>query len=306
MFILAAWALLCGGEPRAATQSDLQSLAERHNLVRTTDASTGREILRGTGVHLVLAPGLAIALWNGEIKALSRPVRIQDGRVVVPPEIDSLFAARAPARPISPAPVVRSRVSEQTPRRFKLVLDAGHGGAHTGGKGQDGLLEKDVNLDVALRLQRLLEDYGIDVVMTRTRDVHFDQDVDDDLQRRVHMANRADADFFLSIHSNWHPGTHARGFEVYVPRDVSRSREESLIMAQEIRNQFRRNLDTEDRGIKEAGFRVLRGTEAPAVLVELEFISNARGERELGSPSHRQKLAELLFQAVKRFVSRRS
>ena len=79
-------------------------------------------------------------------------------------------------------------------------------------------------------------------------------------------------------------------------------------MAQEIERQFRTNLDTEDRGIKQKDhgeLYVLGNTNAPAVLVELEFISNPKGERELGSASHREKLAELLFASIKNYLAKR-
>lgn len=297
--------LLLPGPEDGVAEGDLGALAERYGLLRSTDAATGREVLRGVGVHLVVAPGLSTVLWNGAQKVLSAPVRIAGGRVVVPSEIEACFSGIVPilrsARKKPPA----SKPVERAARSFTVVLDAGHGGLHTGGKGRHGILEKDVNLDVALRLRRLLEKYGVSVVMTRTEDVHLDEDVDEDLQRRVRISNGADPDLFLSIHSNWHPGAHARGFEVFVPRNVESSREECLDLARDIRNEFRGGLDTEDRGIKEAGFRVLKGTKAPAILVELEFVSNPQGERELGDPDHRQKLAELLFAAIRKQIARK-
>lgn len=285
-----------GGDPAGV---DLGELAERHALTRSTDWATGREVLRGSGAHLVLAPGLSTVLWNGAVRTLSEPVRLVRGRVVVPPDVERILAAT----PSPAAPNPRHR-AERAPRSFKIVLDPGHGGRHPGWRGEGGLLEKDVNLDVGLRLRDLLRSYGVDVVMTRTRDTHLAPTVNEDLEERLALANGARPDFFLSIHSNGHTGAHARGFEVFVARDLRGERRSSLDMAREIQMQFRRGLDTEDRGIKEAGFRVLKGTSCPAVLVELEFLSNPRGERELGDPAHRQKLAELLFAAIKRYIAR--
>ncbi len=298
-----AWYILLSGGP---VDTDLDALGSKYGLTRVTDAATGREVLRAPGLTLVVAPGLSMALWNGEPKALSRPCRIVGGRVVVPAEVESWFAGR-PARRPGREPVVAAPPShrERTPKNFRLVIDPGHGGVHTGGKGASGLMEKEVTLDVSLRLGKLLEEYGVDVVLTRTRDLHFDADVDDDLQKRIDIANRAKGDFFMSIHANWHPTASPRGFEVFVPRHLERSRLSSSTMAQEIESQFKRHLDTENRGIKEAGFRVLKGTVAPAVLVELEFLSNRRGEEELSDASHRQKLAGLLFAAIKSYIARR-
>ncbi|MBI2932671.1 MAG: N-acetylmuramoyl-L-alanine amidase [Planctomycetes bacterium] len=303
LWTTAAWLFMAADPP----DIDLETLAQRYGLTRVTDSATGREILRDRSVTLVLAPGLATVLWNGQARPLPRPVRIAAGRVVVPPEVEELLSGRTPRALPTPTPAIAKtapRSVGRTPRPFRIVVDAGHGGRHTGGKGRHGLLEKDVVLDVALRLRELLQSYGVDVVMTRTTDAHFDFEVDDDLARRVDIANRARPDFFLSIHANWVIGPQARGFEVYVPRHMERSRSGSLWMAREIESQFKDHLDTENRGVKEAGFRVLRGTRAPAVLVELEFISNLQGERELGDPAHRRKLAGLLFEAVKRYISR--
>ncbi len=305
-FAFAGLALLVGlGGTPAPAGLDLDALVGKYELTRSSDAATGRETLRGPGLVLVVAPGLSMAIVNGEPRPLSAPVTVAGGRVVLPAELVGIVARLAAPRaaaPPKPAPRLGAR---RLARPLKVVVDPGHGGVHTGGKSRDGrLLEKDVVLDVSLRLRTLLDEMGADVVMTRTTDAHFSEDVDDDLVRRVSIANRARADLFLSIHSNWHPGSDARGFEVFVSRHLEAGREGSRRLAEEIRSQFRANLDTEDRGIKEAGFKVIRMTDAPAVLVELEFISNPRGERDLADPVRRQQYAELLAEAVHRYAGR--
>jgi N-acetylmuramoyl-L-alanine amidase len=283
---------------------DLEELANRYGLSRVSDAATGREVLRGQGLVLVVAPGLSTALWNGEARALSREVRVANGRVVVPVDVERLFAGR-PVRPASPPAEATARPARESVPRFKVAIDAGHGGVHTGGKGRGGLLEKEVSLDVALRLAKLLQQHGVEVFLTRDTDTHFAEYVNDDLDMRAAAVNRARPDVFMSIHTNWHSRREARGWEVYVPQPLERSRGEGTReLAQLVASEFRK-LDTEDRGIKEAGFRVLRGTKVPAVLVELEFISNPRGERELGDTEHRQKLAGMLFEALRRYIAQR-
>lgn len=288
--------------PSAGFGGDPDALVAEYDLSRFPEAATGRETLRGPGITAVYAPGLSVALVNGERVVLASPVSLVRGRLLLPSDLtERIRRLASPRRREAPRPAARRLGAS-----FKIVLDPGHGGMHTGGKSRDGgLMEKDVVLDVCLRLRPLLEEMGAQVVMTRTADVHFAEDVDDDLMRRVAIANRERPDFFLSVHSNWVPGADARGFEVYVARHLEPGREGSRRMADEIRAQFRRHLDTEDRGIKEAGFKVIRLTDAPAALVELEFLSNARGARELGDPAHRQKLSELLAEAVRRYASRR-
>jgi N-acetylmuramoyl-L-alanine amidase len=227
---------------------------------------------------------------------------------------------------------------------FTVMIDPGHGGEHTGAKGRSGVVEKMVNLDVARRLQRQLEAAGVKVLLTHATDAHFSPEVRDDLQRRYEIGNRAVPDLFLSIHANWAEDSSARGFEVFVRRErasddtekradasriripaerlggipvsdpavermlhdlvIDRSAEGSLFVAREIERRFAAGLHTEDRGIKERDFQVVRWSQAPAVLVELEFLSNARGERELGAQEHRELLARLLAESIAAFRAR--
>ncbi len=293
-------ALLLVAEGGDAAGLEVEEVVRRYEVVRTTDAATGRETLKAPGCTIVFAPGLEAALVNGEVRKLSKPVELRDGRLVLPPELVSQIDTLALKRKAAKSPVAKAGK-----KGFKIVLDPGHGWMDTGGQAKSGLCEKEVVLDVSLRLRKLLENFGVDVVMTRSSDATQNIDKREDLSRRVEIANAAKADFFMSIHANWHPTPDPRGFEIWIPRD---NRGGSRRMADEIRKLFRARLDTEDRGIKQKEGRtdlyVLGNTNAPAVLVELEFISNPKGERELGSTTHRQKLAECLFDAVKAYIAR--
>ncbi|HTF58081.1 MAG TPA: N-acetylmuramoyl-L-alanine amidase, partial [Planctomycetota bacterium] len=208
------------------------------------------------------------------------------------------------AAPPAPETEAVARKGNPIGRPFKIVIDPGHGGIHTGCQARGGYYEKDVTLDVSRRLRRLLEAMGVEVVLTRDGDSQFSEDVDEDLMKRVRISDRARPDLFLSIHCNWARDPEAHGFEVYVSRDPKPDHGASRRLASEIRAAFRAGLDTEDRGIKEAGFKVIKHTEAPAVLVELDFISNAVVSRRFGDPDHRQHVAELLSDAIRRFAVR--
>lgn len=329
----------------------LAAVAKRHALRIVRDDATGVSVCEGKGLRVTASAGMAVILVNGRGFPLERPVLEEDGEMLVPGEAVKAIEARAPKDAPPPPAAAPSPISARPagpvrplPRPFTIVLDAGHGGMHTGGKGRSGLMEKTVNLDVALRLQRRLAAAGIRVVMTRTADVAFSEDRNEDLHRRFEICNRSYPDLFLSVHSNWSENSSARGFEIYVRRErtadrrekageavdypipaervggiplrdpaverilsdlvVDRSAEGSRLLAREIEERFRRSLSTENRGLKEQDFQVIRWSNCPAVLVELEFLSNPRGERELGSPSHREKLAELLTESVRSFRSR--
>jgi len=286
---------------------DLEKLHQKFDLTRTSEPATGRETLRGPGLTVSFAPGLRVALVNGDVMRLESPVEISGGRIRLPADLASLIERLAPPRK-SAADVEAAPKPARRPgsldRPFKIVLDAGHGGIHTGCHARGGYTEKDVTLDVSRRLRDLLDEMGAEVVMTRESDTHFSEDIDTDLMRRVAISDRARPDLFLSIHCNWTPNPDVRGFEVYVSRDGKADRGDSRRMAAEVRSAFRAGLDTEDRGIKEAGFKVVRHTDAPAVLVELDFISNPVSSRQFADPDHRQRVAELLAEAVRRFANR--
>ena len=284
--MIVALTLLClNGDPPGAMELD--DLVRRYDVVRTSEPATGRETIKAAGMTIILAPGLDIALVNGQARKLAQPVELRDGRIVVPAEIVASLDVVAVRRP-GARDVAKAKPSK---KNFKVVLDPGHGWMDTGGKGRNGLMEKDVTLDVSRRLQKLLEEYGIEVVTTRADARELEIGKREDLEKRVNVANAARADLFLSIHSNYHPTPDPRGFELWIPRVLS-GRAGSRTIAEEIQKQFRANLDTEDRGIKQKEGRT-------------EFISNAKGERELGSPAHRQKLAELLFASVKSYAAKR-
>ena len=187
-----------------------------------------------------------------------------------------------------------------------IAIDPGHGGMHTGGKGNNGLLEKDINLGVALNLRDLLQSLGAQVVMTRQTDRHFDAQVDDDLDARVHIVNTAHPDLFLSIHTNYVPTPGVRGFEVWVPRCTGARDRDSRALADLLRDQLGGVWGpNEDRGTKdEHNLRVLKGTHCPAALVELEFVSNPGVERMLGQPGKQHDLASAIAAAVRRWFGR--
>ena len=188
---------------------------------------------------------------------------------------------------------------------IRIVIDPGHGGVHTGGVGRTGLQEKRINLGVSMELKRLLETWGAKVFMTRVSDRHLSTDVNQDLNRRVDIANRARPDLFISVHTNWVDDPGPRGYEIFVPQTATGRRDRhSRELAQLIRGELGRFWNSPDRGTKDRNFRVLRGTRCPAVLVELEFVSNRYAERELGRTSVQLALALRIAEAARAWAIR--
>ncbi len=216
----------------------------------------------------------------------------------------------------------------------KIVIDAGHGGHDTGTIGPNGLLEKDLVLDVAKRLGRLLESrLGAEVIYTRQDDTFIP------LETRTAIANRERADLFISIHANSSRDSDARGVETYylnftsnpealevaarenavseksiyelqdlvkkiaLKEKIEESREfagdvqESLYGGLSLRNAGIRN-----RGIKKAPFIVLIGANMPSILAEISFVSNPFDERRLQTAEHRQRIAESLYRGVSKYA----
>lgn len=294
--------------------ADLEELAKRHEIQWSCEAATGRHILRCGSTTLVFAPGLQSALVNGSPVPLGMPVTVESGRIKLPPEL-ARYVESAPLRatvnmakgPVKPAPPpAKEDPKSRLLAGVRIAIDPGHGGMHTGGKGNGGLMEKDINLGVALNLQKILESWGARVVMTRTQDGHFDPQVDDDLDARVQIVNTAKPDLFLSIHTNYVANAGPRGFEVWVPRCSGQrnlqSRDLADLLRKELADVWGNN---QDRGTKDDhNLRVLKGTSCPAVLVELEFVSNPGVERQLGQPAKQRELAAAIAEAAHNWAMR--
>jgi N-acetylmuramoyl-L-alanine amidase len=223
----------------------------------------------------------------------------------------------------------------KTPLRI-VAIDPGHGGVDNGKVGVTGVLEKDVNLEVALMLRdRLAGDLGLEVVLTRDRDelIPFD--------RRVEIANTAGADIFISIHCNGWYSPSAGGVETlflapartedekrlareenasirfenpdldpaevddldFILWDVVQNKfiNESSGLAEIVQKELADALDIRNRGVKQGGLRVLKGLVMPAVLVELAFLSNPREEELLLRESFREQVVRGIVEAMRRY-----
>jgi len=217
----------------------------------------------------------------------------------------------------------------------KIVVDPGHGGHDTGTIGPNGLLEKDLVLDVSRRLGKLLEArLGAEVVFTR-RDDRFIP-----LETRTSIANQEQADLFVSVHANSSHDPDARGVETYYlnftsspealevaarenaasDKDIHELQdlvkkialkekiEESREFASDVQQSLHSGLagktsGVRDRGVKKAPFVVLIGANMPSILAEISFISNPGDEKRLKSPDYRQRIAESLYRGISRYVN---
>ncbi len=177
---------------------------------------------------------------------------------------------------------------------FLVVIDAGHGGYDPGAKYGNQVLEKEINLDIALRLNKLLKDSGVETVMTREKDVFVE------LRERANIANKLNADLFVSIHNNWIGIPSVSGTEtLYYPSSESINGLTGKVFAQLVQDELIRSLGTVNRKIvPRPNLVVLNSTKMPAVLAEIGFISNKSERKKLMSDSFRQNAAEGLHNAI--------
>ena len=220
-----------------------------------------------------------------------------------------------------------------------IVIDAGHGGQDAGAIGINGVKEKDINLAIALKLGKLIEENmkDVKVVYTRKTDKFID------LYKRGKIANENNGKLFISIHCNSTPQkpTDANGFEVYLlrpgrtreaisiaefensvikyeenPNRYEKLTDENFILvsmahssymkyserfAEDLHKEFSKHSSLSSRGVKQAGFYVLVGASMPSVLIESGFLSNIKDAKYLSTSSGQQKFAEFVFNGIKKY-----
>ncbi|WP_169726449.1 SH3 domain-containing protein [Desulfotruncus alcoholivorax] len=183
-----------------------------------------------------------------------------------------------------------------------IAIDPGHGGKEPGAKGPTGLLEKDVNLDIGLKLANILKEKGANVVLTRSDDSYVD------LYERTAIAQRNGAEVFLSIHCNANENHSVNGTSTYYRRDTGDlapgvNQADNRRLAGAIQSELLRSLERRSLGVLQANFVVLRTSPVPAALAEVAFISNNQEEQMLQQESTRQKIAEALANALNNYFS---
>ncbi|MDT8718034.1 N-acetylmuramoyl-L-alanine amidase [Clostridium sp. 19966] len=182
------------------------------------------------------------------------------------------------------------------------MIDPGHGGYDSGAVGFLGAKEKDITLQVALKLGKLLEAKNIKIIYTRTSDkVSWSSNEKLGLKARTEISNNANADYYVSIHCNYVDDKNVNGTETYYFNGSTHGK----ALADSIQKELIKSTELSDRGIKEADYYVLRHTAAPAILTELGFISNEREEKNLSDPAYQDKIASALCDGIMNDINKR-
>lgn len=175
---------------------------------------------------------------------------------------------------------------------MKIFIDPGHGGTNPGATGVNGVVESEVNLDVAFRLGRLLQQAGYSVRYSRTEDVNVS------LAERARMANEWRADYFVSIHCNYNVNPVYTGCETFFYREGTTAQR----LAISVNNALAEETGLFNIGTFAANFAVLRLTNMPAILVELALLSNPQDAAKLAEPGFRQECAQGIANGIEEFV----
>lgn len=294
-------------------------------------------------IAVVLPATLGAALWLGssvnadhqpasELQSvaalqLARATPLLPGIQAAPTPPLSIEALQTSAGTATPPSVLGLSVR-------RVVIDAGHGGGSPGTLSGDGLLEKDVALDIALKLRDRLQHDGFEVIMTR------EDDSDLTLSRRAELANESNGDIFVSIHLNALRNRERRGVETYYlgatseqylidmaaaeNRDSGYSvadlrtlldgiyagarHDESRRLAETVQSRLYSTLrstspDLDNRGVKTAPFVVLVATGMPAILAEVSCLSNENDTRLLRTDEYRQTIADALAEGIRQYAA---
>lgn len=277
---------------------------------------------------------------NGVISVEEKPVIFHKGAVCIPKDfLKTVFTKFIlPTAPLLSLDKARPELSKAAaPISYhkinRIILDAGHGGYDPGAIGRDGIKEKYITLDIVNKIKNILEENGINVTLTRRDDTFIP------LWRRADIANRADADLFVSIHANASRTRRLKGFEVYYLSeaidDNARARAASedgkinlekdsiyghtkeldavlwdLKLTEDRRssiglgNCILDEIDSHKRAIKSARFYVLKGSRMPSVLVEVGYITNKDECIKLGWREYRAEVAKRIAKGILEFKKR--
>ncbi|MCH7589468.1 N-acetylmuramoyl-L-alanine amidase [PVC group bacterium] len=313
-----------------------ETFAKNENLTYMFDSSTGLVRFESGDIMIRALVGFEDIIINGRLYSMDEAFGMSDGKVRVPSDFLALYRKitkkrkRKFRRDVSEKRVIVKKAVGLK----KIVLDPGHGDHNFGAVGRRGTKEKNVVLDIALHLKKLLKSQGKELVMTRNRDVFVK------LSERARIANKFQTDFFVSIHANASKNRGANGVEVYYlsqkTDDYSRAvtamenqsfdlkqeekegllasskgteqivkelkftefRKESIDMAASIQKELARVVKTKNRGVKSANFYVLRKVNSPSVLVEVGFLTNPGEERKLATKSYRKIVAQAIYRGI--------
>lgn len=186
-----------------------------------------------------------------------------------------------------------------TTEKAKIVIDSGHGGTDPGKIGINGTLEKDVNLKIAYKLKKLLEEQGITVVMTRETGEGLAESKTDDMKKRIEIINKEKPILCVSIHQNSYSDEMIKGAQVFYYTHSEKGEQAAELLQQELLK-----VDEDNTRQKKANdtYYILKKSEVPTVIIECGFLSNRKEAELLNSDEYQQKMAEAIASGIEKYL----
>jgi N-acetylmuramoyl-L-alanine amidase len=232
-----------------------------------------KQLRRRQAILLVIAVALIGMIWSKN--ELSSPS--VSAELTVPPNMN-----------------MNTAIQQETSERYKIVIDAGHGGKDPGADGASGKQERAYTLALSKKVFDLLQQEPLfEVYMTRTDDTFVD------LEDRIKLANDLDAEAFVSIHGNTYTDPDVNGTETYYYAD------DSIPFAQEVHEHLVEATGFKDRGVRKEGWKVLTQSNNLAILLEVGFLTNRSDEMNMLSDSHQDQTAKAIVNGIKAYFADR-
>ncbi|MBM7834755.1 SH3 domain-containing protein [Clostridium sardiniense] len=276
----------------AATEQEFLSAISKYNQ---------KEVIVENGISLRKGESLDLSKYPDWEMSNSNTVTINDKGVVTPKNSGTVYLTKKIGDKVHVFEIYVPKNSSSTysaPKsntvdrdHYKVFIDAGHGGHDNGAYG-NGVYEDELNLQIALRIQKKLEAKGIEVRMSRTSDVYLS------LEERSELANEYAPDVFVSNHINSFDQESANGIETYHHRDKTQYKP----LSDNIQNNAIKSTGAVNRGVKSANFAVLRETNMPSSLFEAGFISNKAESSKLKTDEYQEKLATSIADGIEKYL----
>lgn len=185
--------------------------------------------------------------------------------------------------------------------KYTIAIDAGHGGIDPGKVGINDKLEKDINLAIALKLEKLLKNQDIEVIMTRTEDVGLYEEGDSnkkrsDMKKRVTLINESEADLCISIHQNSYTSQNATGAQVFYYSGSENGKK----LAETIQKTLIEKVDNNNHRVAKSNndYYMLINVDCPSVIIECGFLSNWKEATNLADDYYQEQLAAAICEAI--------
>ncbi|HBL15049.1 MAG TPA: N-acetylmuramoyl-L-alanine amidase [Cyanobacteria bacterium UBA11162] len=237
------------------------------------------------------SPGTQLGELN-QVSDRLLAIQVQQRSAVLPPNasIPVPPPTSFPTPPVTSPnpPISQPRVPNS---RILVIVDPGHGGKDPGTIGIGGVQEKNVILPISIEVAQILEQQGVQAILTRSDDTFVS------LEGRVQMAERANADLFVSIHANAISLSRpeVNGLETYYYSSGQR-------LAQTVHNSILQSVDVGNRGVRQARFYVLRRSSMPSILVEVGFLTGRDDSAKLANPTYRSQMAQAIARGILQYI----